>query len=830
MPLKSESIDQKMKNHIRSQEKLLCELKGRVKDFEIQDQKHTIERLTFEKKKQSIEIDQLAIQVNGILSSNTWKIAQFFQKLSVTLLPLCSRRRIFAGHVKKFIMDFARSLRVLNFSPSSGALKTGDNATIPIAPDSPAENWNMENAHNSQAALFDYREKCISLLYEHLDKKLPKISIVSVLYNKEREVSFFLESVLRQSYPGEFEIILVDDCAIDHSVPVAEGFFNNAAKSAEYTRIPKWTILKNDVNCGNCSSRNIGVKKAEGDIVVIIDADCVINADFLLFHALAFSYGDCDAAIGPFNIETGMEDPLEVLTRFELEPSMALREQNLQDKINTSSFLNCITRNFSIKREFIQEEELFDTLFSYSLDPASGFGWEDVEMGYRLYNRGARIKFIPQAFSLHISHPPGEGENRMVCRSMLNFRRLFEKHPDLALISRRWTMHTYQEISEWMTRCGVEENNDHKTVRHIFKDMLPYPFQVRRSKKLRILTYRWHCSHQYELYKLPHEFTLVSGLITEFAHEWDFEHRPLPENAVFKHLREINPDEYDLAVLHFDENILAPENTNNVIGPDWGINFRFFKENFNLPMIAVCHGTPQFYGQYDALYDGPDLMTEIESERKQIVDYLGDILVICNSHQAEKEWGFNQSKVIWHGFDPTEFFPSVYEKGILSLGKNMRERAHYRGYHLYQKVMENFPEQYMPGSIPPHDPDPRYPKKTNAYAAAKFRNYVDAIRKFSIYFNPTLRSPMPRCRGEAMMCGLALVCADNHDVNMFLDNGINGFYSNDPEELRDILLSLAKNPAIAKKIGMAGRRLAMDIFNHDRYLKEWETAINQIVS
>ena len=79
------------------------------------------------------------------------------------------------------------------------------------------------------------------------------------------------------------------------------------------------------------------------------------------------------------------------------------------------------------------------------------------------------------------------------------------------------------------------------------------------------------------------------------------------------------------------------------------------------------------------------------------------------------------------------------------------------------------------------------------------------------------------------MCGLALVCADNHDVNMFLENGVNGFYSNNPDELREILLSLVKNPAEAKKIGMAGRKLAMDIFNHDRYLKEWETTIKQVV-
>ena len=45
------------------------------------------------------------------------------------------------------------------------------------------------------------------------------------------------------------------------------------------------------------------------------------------------------------------------------------------------------------------------------------------------------------------------------------------------------------------------------------------------------------------------------------------------------------------------------------------------------------------------------------------------------------------------------------------------------------------------------------------------------------YFNPTLHSPMPRSRGEAMLCGLATVNADSHDVNQFIQNGVNGFYA-----------------------------------------------------
>ena len=136
----------------------------------------------------------------------------------------------------------------------------------------------------------------------------------------------------------------------------------------------------------------------------------------------------------------------------------------------------------------------------------------------------------------------------------------------------------------------------------------------------------------------------------------------MPENARFVRADEIDERDYDFAILHFDENVLSPENTNGVIGPDWGRAFQWCRENLTLPKIAVCHGTPQFYGQYNINYAGPDLMHVIEPERVKLVDYLDDVTVVCNSHQAQREWQFNDSHVIWHGFDPAEFPPATYER------------------------------------------------------------------------------------------------------------------------------------------------------------------------
>jgi glycosyltransferase involved in cell wall biosynthesis len=161
------------------------------------------------------------------------------------------------------------------------------------------------------------------------------------------------------------------------------------------------------------------------------------------------------------------------------------------------------------------------------------------------------------------------------------------------------------------------------------------------------------------------------------------------------------------------------------------------------------------------------------------------------------------------------------------MGPLVLSRPHYRGYYLYKKVFTDFPTEFLASSLVVPDPSPLY--QCNQFATWKYRNYVDEIRRYSVYFNPTLRSPMPRSRGEPMMCGVVTVNAKNHDVDLFIKNGVNGFYAEEPGELKEQLLFLLRNPAAAREIGAAGRRTALDIFNIDRYLEDWRAVIQSVV-
>jgi len=354
---------------------------------------------------------------------------------------------------------------------------------------------------------------------------------------------------------------------------------------------------------------------------------------------------------------------------------------------------------------------------------------------------------------------------------------------------------------------------------------LPAPQRVRqvvKGRPLRVLTYRWHVPHQYELFKLGAEFTLITDLGEGSCRWWDLGQRPLPPNARFAHWRNINQREFDIAILHFDENVLNPTADTSAVGADWGKTFRFLRQHLTIPQVAVCHGTPQAADRFS----GEDAPQQAEASRTALVELLAGVPVVVNSHQAQAEWVFQQSRVIWHGFDPVEFparpGPPNSPMRILTLPRNaLAERPLYRGLDLLDRVTDalNTPMEHL------HVAEPNLLLNGNTYARAKFAHYVAALHAFDIYFNPTLHSPMPRSRGEAMLCGLATVNADSHDANLFLENGVNGFISSSAEELAAQLGQLIARPDLARRIGCASRETAIRIFHIDRYLADWRQLI-----
>lgn len=98
-----------------------------------------------------------------------------------------------------------------------------------------------------------------------------KISIVIPIYESAPYIIECLKSVSSQSYKGDIECILIDDCGNDGTINIAQNFIDS------YNGNIKFIILHHKNNKGAGAARNTGLNAASGDYVIFIDSDDYIT-------------------------------------------------------------------------------------------------------------------------------------------------------------------------------------------------------------------------------------------------------------------------------------------------------------------------------------------------------------------------------------------------------------------------------------------------------------------------------------------------------------------------------------------------------------------------
>lgn len=317
-------------------------------------------------------------------------------------------------------------------------------------------------------------------------------------------------------------------------------------------------------------------------------------------------------------------------------------------------------------------------------------------------------------------------------------------------------------------------------------------------KKLKVFGYAWHMAHQYSLITAFPEFNFY--YIKNTIKYWVEESRPVPKNLFF--VDHYEPGVYDFAILHVDQQCLY--------GNTKGVPYKMMDEQIkDIPKIVINHGTPHF------LDKNPE---ELKEEMRRM---MGDNLMITNSRQAWKEWGFG--KYIVHGISPVDFKPAAKKEN-----------------RIITTIREDASNPKKDGWLEYHNRDffndiKKEIKLTHIGQDIRFSSYEEYrkyIAESLIYFNPTKHSPMPRSRTEAMLSGCVVVSTPNHDWDEYIINGKNGFLisGDNVDEAVQILKWLRRNPKKAQQIGLEGRKTAMYYFSPERYRKDWEEIIKLVLN
>ena len=200
-----------------------------------------------------------------------------------------------------------------------------------------------------------------------------RISVQICSYNRWHLLKRSLEALIAQDLPNEeYEIVFVDDGSTDDSLAMARELAKTAPCQIKVLTKP---------NDGLSRARNLGIRNCEGEVILFMDDDTFADPGLLREHlALHEQHPRC--------VVLGWVNHIE-----ELDPQ-GPRKYVMAD-YSRSFFW---TSNVSVRKKYVEEVGLFDEDFLE-------YGWEDLELGWRLKKLGLERKTTDKAIVSHFKPP-----------------------------------------------------------------------------------------------------------------------------------------------------------------------------------------------------------------------------------------------------------------------------------------------------------------------------------------------------------------------------------------------------------------------------------------
>jgi len=201
------------------------------------------------------------------------------------------------------------------------------------------------------------------------------ISIIIPAFNSEKTIEKTIQSILAQKTKEKIELIIVDDCSTDNTIKEIEKF-------------KEVILIQQKKNSGPAVARNLGAKKAKGEIILFTDSDCVPEKNWLTEMTKPFQNSEIVGVQGAY--KTKQKSITARFVQMEIEDRYDLMKK--KDFIDFIGSYSAVYR----KKEFLEFNG-----FNESFPIASG---EDPELSFRMEKKGLKLVFNENAVVYH-SHP-----------------------------------------------------------------------------------------------------------------------------------------------------------------------------------------------------------------------------------------------------------------------------------------------------------------------------------------------------------------------------------------------------------------------------------------
>lgn len=148
-------------------------------------------------------------------------------------------------------------------------------------------------------------------------QKTPLVSVLVPAFNEEVGLLSTVKSILRSTYKNT-EIIVVNDGSTDCSHKKMLDFIASRKKSKSKEKSKINLLYFYQENGGKGKALNFALKKAKGNIIVSIDADCLVDEEAIEKFVRRFDNPKVAAVVG--NVKIGnSENPVAVLQKLEFQ-------------------------------------------------------------------------------------------------------------------------------------------------------------------------------------------------------------------------------------------------------------------------------------------------------------------------------------------------------------------------------------------------------------------------------------------------------------------------------------------------------------------------------
>lgn len=205
------------------------------------------------------------------------------------------------------------------------------------------------------------------------------VSVVIPTYNRKEQITKTLISLFNQIYPkNKYEIIVVDDGSNDGTEMVIKELIKTSPCKIKYYK---------QKNKGPAAARNLGISKAEGDLILFTDDDCILTESWIDNIISGYTSPRIGGVGGPLKISANENNIISQYYSFH-------KINETPPFINNDELAFLITGNASYKKDLLIKVGGFDETFNAP-------GGEDPELSYRIRKLAYTLIYKTDAIVYH---------------------------------------------------------------------------------------------------------------------------------------------------------------------------------------------------------------------------------------------------------------------------------------------------------------------------------------------------------------------------------------------------------------------------------------------